>query len=136
MLQFELGNLSGTHPLLFYTQHDDTAWPAFLQLSHQGVITFGVVEDKINLPLRIFHEVDFRWYIPGDIAPAALRDFVRSQNVISLLKRIHAGHSLALSALHRVHCGNLTQDARRAREALDDLIFVTLWQERTCVFVV
>lgn len=97
------------------------AQPAYIELSEHGTVTAYYSADVGNaIPMYVWHARALRWRVPADVTGDALAAFIERPDVLQLLERIHAGHSVAWDGNNRV--GLLTADAQDARDDLQRLI--------------
>lgn len=106
LIRFELGDLASHSALLRFRPGSDLdPYPAYVQMDPYGCVTAGIADE--GTPTQ---EDDgcvlLRWHIPGNVDALWLSRYLRDASTLSLLERIHGGHSIG------GHGARLTQEAK------------------------
>lgn len=94
--------------------------PAYVTMDDDGVVEVRS-DGKIGcgVPLSVWHGVTRRFRVYPCVSADALANYLESDG-LSLLERIHAGHSVEWDGSN--HVGKLTSDAFAAREQLAEAL--------------
>lgn len=116
-------------PLLFQHPGQTHPQPAYLELDEDGEVHYGYnTEIGNSRPMNVHLRQWIRWKVPYDLSGKAMAAFLTNPDVVALLERVHAGHTIEWDGNN--HVGRLTDDARRAEEELDRLTAEDQWTER------
>lgn len=127
----ELEHLPGGQaaPLLFQHPGQMSPQPAYLELDQDGELAYGYDTEIGNgRPMSVAERRTIRWSVPYDISGKAMAAFLQDPEVLALLERVHAGHTVEWDGSN--HVGRLTDDAKRAEEELDRRTAEDQWSDK------
>jgi hypothetical protein len=121
MIEVSTDNFRGRRAPLYTRYSGQTApQPAYIEMSETGFVSADYSGDIGNgVPIEVYNGRTLTWRIPSDISGDALADFLERDDVVSLLIRIHSGHTVEWDG--RNMAGKLTDDAQDANERLEYL---------------
>jgi hypothetical protein len=112
-----------TAPLYNRYPRQTNAQPAYIALDEHGNVCAATDPEIGNgVPFDVWHRRALRWYIPASVRGDVLADFLESAEVVTLLERVHIGHSVEWDGNN--HVGSLDDDAQSASDE-----FITLIEE-------
>lgn len=94
--------------------------PAFLYLTADGEVGLDWASEIGGVPADVWHDRTFRWYVSPFLSKDACDMLLNDEEVLALLERVHSGHYVEWDGSN--HVGRLTEDARDAKEALEELL--------------
>lgn len=120
-IKLNLESLTGADiaPLHMQYPGQHTPQPAFVQFDEDGSVSAYVSGEIGNgQPMRVWHQRDLRWAVPGNVNGQALADLLAGA-ALPLLERVHAGHSVDWDGNN--YSGTLDDDATEASDALEQM---------------
>jgi hypothetical protein len=119
-------------PLYCRYERQTSPQRAYVELTEEGRVSADYSGEIGNsTPATVWHNRTLRWAVPSAISGAALTELV--QEILPLLERVHAGHSVEWDGSN--HVGRLDADADEAHDEIERVIESGAWDETNVVEV-
>lgn len=107
-------------PLYCRCQGQTNAQPAYVELGEDGYVSADYSGEIGNgVPFTVWHRRTLRWAVPSQSSGNALADLIESADIVALLERVSAGHTVEWDGSNFV--GSLDDDARAASDELESI---------------
>lgn len=109
----------GNAPLFYQYDGQLQPQPAYLELDEDGNVRFDYSgEIGGGVPMKVWLNRTLRFSVTPYLSRAAALELLDNPEIIALLERIHAGHSVEWDGNN--HVGQLTEDAQEAEMELQE----------------
>ena len=106
-------------PLYRVSYRQTQPQPSYVEMDEDGKVKVGTNPDSGGaIPMDVYHGRRMRWPITQEVSGERLVQLFRDPEVIALLERVHAGHSIQWDGNNNV--GVLNEDAQDASDQLEE----------------
>jgi hypothetical protein len=128
-------NLRGeTAPLYHRYPNQTQSQPAYIEIDEDGNVGADFAGKIGNAQtFAVWHRRTLQWNVRPEVRGDLLADFLESPEIVALLERVHAGHSVEWDGNN--HVGRLDDDAHEALDAVEEAIQDQLYGDDGCVAV-